>query len=90
MVPSPPSLHFWRHTARTKVAREQHSGARSTASLRLQGGLSPARSARRAAVRAEREHENARAMPPNEPPEQERELHARRASEGRAAPSALC
>jgi hypothetical protein len=39
-------------------------------------------------VRAEREHENARAMPPNEPPEQERELHARRASEGRAAPSA--
>jgi len=44
--------------------------------------------ARRTAVGAEYEHENARAMPPHEPTEQERELPARHAREGRAAPSA--
>src|SRR2546430_12874647 len=44
--------------------------------------------ARRTAVGAEREHEKARAVPPHEAPEQERDLPARRAREGRAGPSA--
>src|SRR4029077_4074410 len=44
--------------------------------------------ARRTAVGAEREHEKARAMPPQEAPEQERELPARPAREGPAPPGA--